>query len=139
LGTDTPESRRLAGGVQREFAKGDESRMKAKQIVYLILCAGGTILPYSQIIPFLRDHGLDMSAFGQQLFANRVSAFFGLDVIVSSLVLWIFVYLEGTRLRMRHLWVYVASNLLVGVSLGLPLFLLMRQSKLEPSQTAKVE
>jgi hypothetical protein len=105
--------------------------MNAKQVVYLILCVVGTVLPYSQLVPFLRDHGLDTSLLVQQLFANRVSAFFGLDVIVSSLVLWIFVYLEGTRLKMSHLWVYVVANLLAGVCVGLPLFLLMRESKLD--------
>ena len=105
--------------------------MKTKQILYLILCLAGTILPYSQLFPFLREHGLDTSLLFQQLFANKVSGFFGLDVIVSSLVLWVFVYSEGTRLRMRHLWIYVVANLLVGVSLGLPLFLLMRQSRVD--------
>jgi hypothetical protein len=105
--------------------------MKTKQILYLILCVVGTALPYSQLVPFLRAHGPDAPLFVQQFFANRVSAFFGLDVIVSSLVLWVFVYFEGTRLRMRNLWVYVVANLLVGVSLGLPLFLLARQSRLD--------
>lgn len=107
--------------------------MKTKQILYLILCVAGTILPYSQLVPFLREHGLDTSLFVQQLFANKVSGFFGLDVIVSSLVLWVFVYSEGTRLRMHYLWIYVVANLLAGVSLGLPLFLLIRQSKLDHS------
>jgi hypothetical protein len=107
--------------------------MKTKQILYLILCVAGTALPYSQLIPFVREHGLDLSLLMQQLFANKVSGFFGLDVIVSSLVLWVFVYSEGTRFSMRHLWIYIASNLLVGVSLGLPLFLLMRESKLPSS------
>lgn len=110
--------------------------MNTKQILYFILCVAGTILPYSQMFPFLREHGLDTSLFVQQLFANRVSGFFGLDVVVSSLVLWIFVYSEGMRLRMRHLWIYIAANLLVGVSLGLPLFLLIRQSKLDHSDVS---
>lgn len=104
-----------------------------KKIIYLVLCIAGTILPYSQLVPFLREHGFDLSLFFQQLFVNKVSGFFGMDVIVSSLVLWVFVYAEGTRLKMRHLWVYIISNLLVGVSLGLPLFLLMRQAKLDES------
>lgn len=107
--------------------------MSKKQIVYLLLCVAGTILPYSQLIPFLREHGLNMSVFFQQLFATRISGFFGLDVIVSSLVLWFFVYTEGTRLKMRYLWVCIVASLLVGVSLGLPLFLLMRQSKRDES------
>ena len=112
--------------------------MKTKQILYFILCVAGTILPYSQLFPFLLEHGLDTSLLFQQLFANKVSGFFGLDVVVSSLVLWIFVYTEGARLRMRHLWIYVVANLLVGVSLGLPLFLLIRESKLDHSAAASV-
>lgn len=114
--------------------------MTKKQIVYLILCFAGTVLPCSQLLPFLGEHGLDMQLLFQQLFANRISGFFGLDVIVSSVVFWVFVYSEGTRLKMRHLWIYVACNLLVGVSMGLPLFLMMRESKLErsPITTAAV-
>jgi Terpene cyclase DEP1 len=54
-----------------------------------------------------------------------------MDVIVSSLVFGIFVFSEGSHLKMKNLWIYIASNLLVGVSLGLPLFLLMRLRKLE--------
>ena len=106
-----------------------------KKTIYLLLCIAGTVLPYSQFIPFLQDHGLDLRLFFEQLFANNVSGFFGMDVIVSSLVLWVFVYAEGRRLKMRHLWVCVVCNLLVGVSLGLPLFLLMREAKLDQSAT----
>lgn len=101
------------------------------KIVYLVLCILGTALPYSQFIPFLLEKGLNINAFFGQLFANQISGFFGMDVIVSSVVLWIFVFSEGSRLKMKNLWIYIASNLLVGVSLGLPLFLLMRQRQLE--------
>ena len=97
------------------------------QYLYLVLCVLGVILPYSQLLPFLREHGFDMRVLVEQMFANRISAFFGLDVVVSSLVLWAFVFIEGRRRKMRHLWVPVVGNLLVGVSLGLPLFLYMRE------------
>jgi hypothetical protein len=95
--------------------------------LYLALCAAGTLLPYSQFIPFLREHGLDLRLFVDQLFSTRVGAFFGWDVIVSSAVLWVFVYVDGRRARMKHLWLPIAANFTVGVSLGLPLFLYMRE------------
>lgn len=101
------------------------------QRIYFLLCLLGTFLPYSQFAPFLLDEGFAPQLFIEQLFVNRISSFFAMDLIVTSLVFWLFVYLEGTRLKMPHLWVYVASNLVVGVSLGLPLFLLMRQRHLE--------
>lgn len=99
--------------------------------LYLILCILGTLLPWSQLLPFLREHGLDFRLFVQQLFASHISGFFALDVIVSSLALWTLVYIEGRRVGVRHLWAPIAANLAVGVSLGLPLFLYLRESRLE--------
>jgi hypothetical protein len=100
--------------------------MRPKHL-YVALCFIGTVLPYSQFIPFLREHGLDLQLFLTQLFATRIAAFFAWDVMVSSVVLWVFVATEGRRLRLSHRWVPMAATLLVGVSLGLPLFLYMRE------------
>lgn len=75
-------------------------------------------------------------AFLHQLFANRIGGFFGLDVIVSALVLWVFIFSEGARVGIRHLWLPVVTSLIVGVSLGLPLFLYMRQRHLDAITTS---
>src|SRR3954454_16901285 len=99
--------------------------------VYLGLCLLGTILPLSAFLPFLGTHGLDLREFVAQLFGTSVSGFFGWDVIVSSLVLWAFIFFEGRRLAIAGLWAPIAANLLVGVSLGLPLFLYMRELRRE--------
>src|SRR5688572_1807044 len=98
--------------------------------LYLALCVVGTVLPYSQFVPFLREHGFDMRVFVEQLFSTRIGAFFGWDVIVSSVVLWVLVSVEGRRTAMKRLWVPIAASLTVGVSLGLPLFLYMRERRL---------
>lgn len=100
------------------------------QWLYLIAAILGAILPLSQLVPFLAAHGFDMPLFFRQLFQNHVSAFFGLDVIVSSLVLWLFAFSEGRRRGMGNLWLYVICNLAVGLSLALPLFLFFRERKL---------
>jgi hypothetical protein len=100
------------------------------QWLYLGLAVIGTVLPLWQFIPFLTTHGFDGPLFFRQLFENPVSAFFGMDVIVSSLVLWVFVFWEGRRSQMKHLWLYIVCNLTVGVSLALPLFLFVRERKL---------
>ena len=105
--------------------------MRAKHL-YLALCLVGTVLPVTAFLPFLRAHGLrTWREFLAQLFATPVSGFFGWDVIVSSVVLWAFVYVEGRRLTMGGLWAPIAANLVVGVSLGLPLFLDMREIRRE--------
>lgn len=99
--------------------------------LYLIAAILGTALPLSQFIPFLVAHGFDMRLFFQQLFQNHASGFFAMDVIVSTFVLWLFVFSEGRRRGMRNLWVYVVCTLAVGVSLALPLFLFFRERKRE--------
>jgi hypothetical protein len=108
--------------------------MKSKTL-YLWLCFAGTILPLSQFLPFLREHGLDARIFVKQLFASRISGFFAMDVLVSSVVLWVLVFVEGRRTGMKHLWAPVVANLAVGVSLGMPLFLYMREASLERQES----
>jgi len=104
--------------------------MKARR-VYLILCVLGFVIPYSQFVPWLLGHGLNIGLFFRELFANRTSAFFAMDVIVSAIVLIWFIQSEGKRLRVRFLWLPTVGTLVVGVSFGLPLFLFLRQVTLD--------
>jgi hypothetical protein len=45
--------------------------------LYLGLAFAGTVLPLWQFAPFLRDHGLSIAAFVDQLFSTPVGGFFG--------------------------------------------------------------
>ena len=76
-------------------------------------------------------HGLNLRLFFSELFSTYIGGFFGMDVIISALVLFVFIGVEGRRLALKHLWVPVVATCSVGVSLGFPLFLYMRQLKLE--------
>jgi len=104
--------------------------MKLRHL-YLMFCLLGLVLPYSQFVPWIIEHhALNMPLFMRDLFANRIAAFFALDVIVSAIVLLSFIQSEGRRLRMRFLWLPMLGTVFVGVSLGLPLFLYLRQLEL---------
>jgi hypothetical protein len=103
---------------------------------YLFLCVLGVALPYWQFLPWVMENGLHLKLLVQQLFANRIGAFFGLDVLVSSIVLVRFVRIEGKRLGMRLLWLPIVALFAVGVSLAFPLFLYLRESALEGSGEA---
>jgi hypothetical protein len=104
--------------------------MKPKT-VYLVLCFAGAILPYWEFVPWIAQHGLNLSLLLRELFANRISAFFGMDVLVSAVVLITFMRVESTQVKIPRRWIPVLAVLTVGVSLGLPMFLYMRQSRLE--------
>jgi hypothetical protein len=99
--------------------------------IYLALCFIGTLLPYWQFIPWVMQHGLNLPLFARELFANRIGAFFGMDVLVSAGVLIVFMRVESARVKVPHRWLPVLAVLTVGVSLALPMFLYMRELRLE--------
>jgi hypothetical protein len=98
--------------------------------IYLILCFVGVVLTYGEFVPWVAQNGLNMSLFFHQLFANRISAFFGMDVFVSAVVLVVFMRNESSRLGIGTRWLPILALLSVGVSLALPMFLYMRERKL---------
>ena len=104
--------------------------MKARHF-YLVCCVLGLLLPYSQFVPWLLEHGLNITLFCRELFANRISSFFAMDVIVSAIVLLWFIQSEGGRLRVGLLWLPTVGTLIAGVSFGLPLFLFLREVTLD--------
>lgn len=57
----------------------------------------------------------------------RMGGFFGLDVLVSAVVLIAFIRREGAKRKMRVLWLPIAATCLFRVSCGLPLFLHLRE------------
>ena len=99
--------------------------------LYLVLCALGLAIPNAAFWPWFLTHGVAPRQFVNDLFANGVAAFFGLDVVLTALVLIVFVEFEGRRLRLANRWLPIAAACLVGVSLGLPLFLYQRQLHLD--------
>ena len=106
------------------------------QWLFLIAAVIGAVLPLSYLFAFLATNGLDIPLLFRQLFQNNVSAFFGTDVIVSAFALLLFVFSEGRRRGMKNLWVYALCTLLVGVSLGFPLFLFFRERSLKAERHA---
>ena len=104
--------------------------MKPRHL-YLALCIVGLLVPNSVFFPWLVRHGLDPQRFVQDLFANPVSGFFGMDVILAAAALVAFVLIEGRRLGLSRQWLPIVATFVVGVSLGLPLFLYQRQAHLD--------
>ena len=98
---------------------------------YLIVAVLGIAAPYYYLFLFLTENGFDLALFISQMFETHAGALFSVDVLVSSLALWLFVFIEGPKRGMKNLWLYVFLNFTVGVSFALPLFLYFRQGKLD--------
>lgn len=94
---------------------------------YGIMVILGVVMPYSQFLPWIIQNGLDLSQFVGEITQTRIGSFAWMDVLVSAIVLFGFIFFEGKRSGMRFLWLPIVGTLVVGVSLGLPLFLLLRE------------
>lgn len=103
------------------------------QIIYILLCIAGTLLPLSVFVPWLSTHGFDVPLLLQQAVSTPISAFAWSDVLVSGIAVAVFVIVEGRRLQLRRWWLPLAC-LVVGPSLALPLFLLLRERHLASSR-----
>lgn len=99
--------------------------------LYLVLCVVGTLIPLSFLIPFLNQHGMDFGQFMQQIWANDISRFFAADLVIACIVSWIMMAREAQRRNIRYWWIAMACTFVVGLSLALPLFLFMRELRIE--------
>jgi hypothetical protein len=97
------------------------------QTLYLVLCVAGTLIPYAAFLPWLAENGLDPAAFFSEMLSTRIGAFFAFDVIVSAIVLFLFTWIEWRRGKLKRAWLVPLATVSVGVSLGFPLLLYLRE------------
>ena len=94
---------------------------------FLILCCiAGIVIPYWFAIPFFMFHGPNLRLLAEELFANNISSFFAADLIVASVIFLVWSFRDSRERRIGGWWIVLLSNLVVGLSLALPLYLLKR-------------
>src|SRR6476646_8333244 len=99
--------------------------------VYLVLAILGLIAPYWFFFQFFKANGFQLGLLLQQALINPVSIAFTVDLIVSIVVFWFYLFAEANKLQMKNAWLYVLASLTIGLSFALPLFLYFRERQLE--------
>ena len=89
---------------------------------YLILCILGIILPYYNLINFLKDNDWSMSGFFDLLFSNYAVSMISMDLSVAASSFLIFILYKFWK-KPKKLLRYIIPLFLVGFSLLLPLYL----------------
>ena len=100
--------------------------MKIK-ILYFLLFIIGSVIPYYFFLPFLLKHGLDIKLIISELTANNISIFFSIDVIISAIVLIIYIIYDQNKIKVQYFALAILATLTIGVSSGLPLYLLLKE------------
>lgn len=88
--------------------------------VYLVLAIVGAVVPYFFFVQFFADSGINLPAFISALFANSAAAGFTADLLITSLVFWIYMF---SRSEGPAPWLFIALNLSIGLSCALPAYL----------------
>ena len=102
-----------------------------KKNIYLVLAIIGFIAPYYFFLQLPGENGFDLPLLIQPFFANNFMKGSAMDLTISVLVFWFFMFVEANRLQIKNPWLYLLATLLVGLSFALPLFLYFREQKLE--------
>jgi len=96
--------------------------------IFLFLAILGFITPYYF---FLQVREFDLNAVFQLFSASPILGGTAMDLLVSVIVFWFFMFTEAKKLEMKNSWIYLLATLSVGLSFALPLFLYFRERKLE--------
>ncbi len=100
----------------------------SRKTVYLVLAITGGIVPWIFFAGFFREHGVQ-GEFVPSLFVNGAAGGFTADLLITSVVFWIWAFAESRRTGVARPWLYVVINLLIGLSCALPLFLWAREGR----------
>ena len=104
-----------------------------RTILYGLLALAGAAVTWYFNITFMIDAGgtFSLATFIKEGFANPAAASMASDVSIGAVAFLLWLPFETHRLAMRRWWVYGLLTLGVAFAFAFPLFLLMRERRLE--------
>ncbi len=96
---------------------------------YLILAIVGAVVPFMFFLGVFHDEVVPLTGFLPTLFANGVAGGFAADLVITSLVFWIYMFAAKDG---PTPWPFIVMNLFVGLSLALPAYLYWREARGDP-------
>ncbi|MDG2396648.1 MAG: DUF2834 domain-containing protein [Flavobacteriaceae bacterium] len=90
--------------------------------LFLILCILGVMLPYYNLINFLKTNNWSMNGFFELLYANHAVSMISVDLTIAAISFLTFIIYKYNKTPLK-LFRYITCLFLVGFSLALPLYL----------------
>lgn len=92
---------------------------------YLILAVVGAVIPMYFFVQYSLAEGLSLLPLIAALFGNGASGAFTSDLLISSVVFWIYLFAQPAPAPKP--WLFIVLNLFVGLSCALPAYLWARE------------
>ena len=96
--------------------------------IYLLMCFLGILLPYYNLINFLKGNNWSMSGFFDLLYANYAVSMISMDLAVAATSFLIFLIYKFKKMPLKIIR-YLICLFLVGFSLAFPLYLYDHHNK----------
>jgi len=98
--------------------------------LYLTLAILGAIVPYIFFFQFMEINGFDIAKFMSASVVNYAAAGITADILFSSFVFWLFIYVQHRKGGPNPL-LFIVLNLTIGLSCALPAYLYAREDGLD--------
>ena len=109
--------------------------MTTRQMVYLVLTVIGLCATWFFNLRFMAESGgvFDVIAFVRAGYANSASSSLSNDLLVGCTAFLVWSFAEARRLGMRRWWVYPVLTIGIAFAFAFPLFLFLRDRRLQAS------
>ena len=91
--------------------------------VYLGLAIIGAVVPYLFFAQHFGQFGFDVVTFLNAVFANPAASGFTADLVISSFVFWIVMFVRRKQVSGPGPALFIVLNLTIGLSCALPAYL----------------
>jgi hypothetical protein len=102
---------------------------------YLVAMIIGAAAPLYLLSQHFAARGFGLSDFVAAAFPNPAASGLVIDLILSAALGLIVFWREARALGVRGFWAVLLGTLLIGLSFGLPLYLYLRESRLEAERS----
>ena len=101
--------------------------------IYLFLAILGAVLPTLANIEFAKNYGpsFDIQLFIELANNNPASQSLSRDLLIGSTAVLVWIVSESRRLEMKNLWVVILSTFTIAFAFSAPLFLYLRELRIE--------
>ena len=95
--------------------------------LYLLLAIIGAFAPDYFFFQFIQAEGVNLKAFISALFVNGAASSFTLDLLLSSLIFWLFMFHQFKESNGPKPFLFIFLNLAIGLCCAMPAYLYARE------------
>ena len=117
------------------------SQIKWLKWIYLFLAIFGAILPTLANIEFAKSYGnsFDIKLFIELANNNPASQSLSRDLFIGSTSVFVWIISESRRLKMKNLWIVILTTFTIAFAFSAPLFLYLRELRIEEMNNDQID